>query len=261
MTYITIDSVFPVHYRPDKKAICQGEMIRFFPETDENVKALYWNYGTGDHLLTADKSPVQHAFPQAGIYPVTLNALNRVCPATQFADTIIVQALPAVYLGADSSLCWQGQPIVLENKSVLAAGTYRYLWNTGATTPGITALNHGTYWLKVTSDSLGCTNTETIDVAKDCYIDIPNAFTPNGDGYNDYFFPRRLLSASLSQFTMQIYNRWGQVVFESHSPNSRGWDGRLNDNMLPQGVYVYRITAHFQKDQPLYFEGNVTLIR
>src|SRR5690606_9996975 len=104
-------------------------------------------------------------------------------------------------------------------------------------------------------------STETIEISKDCYIDIPNAFTPNGDGHNDYFFPRQLLSENVSQFRMQVFNRWGQLIFESDRPDGRGWDGRFNGKAQPTGVYLYRIDVTFSNGSKENYQGNMTLIR
>src|SRR5690606_14999924 len=112
---------------------------------------------------------------------------------------------------------------------------YRQLWSTGDTSEILEVVHPGTYTLSVTTDPIGCTTTETIEIHKDCYIDIPNAFTPNGDGQNDYFFPRQLLTENISRFNMEVFNRWGQVVFETNRLDGRGWDGRLNGKQQPLG--------------------------
>ncbi|MGN6569765.1 MAG: gliding motility-associated C-terminal domain-containing protein [Flavipsychrobacter sp.] len=101
-----------------------------------------------------------------------------------------------------------------------------------------------------------------MEVYNKCYLDIPNAFTPDGDGVNDYFFPRQLLSAGVIQFYMGIYNRWGEKVFETSQTDGRGWDGRLNGNLQPEGVYVYLIKVRFAgSDTENLYKGNVTLLR
>ena len=90
---------------------------------------------------------------------------------------------------------------------------------------------------------------------------MPNVFTPNGDGINDYFFPRQLLTRGLTSFSMNVYNRWGQIVFTSTSIDGRGWDGTFNGVSQPEGVYVYIIDATFKDGQKEHHQGNLTLLR
>jgi gliding motility-associated-like protein len=60
---------------------------------------------------------------------------------------------------------------------------------------------------------------------------------------------------------MNIYNRWGQLIFETSALDGRGWDGKLNDIPQPEGVYVYVIDAIFKDGQKEHHQGNVTLLR
>src|SRR5690606_33295887 len=98
------------------------------------------------------------------------------------------------------SICLHGQPVYLKNLRPAHSEAYHQVWNTGDTTEVLKVLHPGIYWLSVATGPIGCTSTESIEIIKDCYIDLPNAFTPNGDGHNDYFFPRQLLSESVSHF-------------------------------------------------------------
>jgi gliding motility-associated-like protein len=107
----------------------------------------------------------------------------------------------------------------------------------------------------------GCNASDDVEVSKDCYIDIPNTFTPNNDGVNDYFFPRRFLSAGAVGFDMQVFNRWGQIVFATNNVNGRGWDGKFNGKEQPQGVYIYMINVVFKNARTEKYTGNVTLLR
>lgn len=66
-------------------------------------------------------------------------------------------------------------------------------------------------------------------------MNVPSVFTPNGDGLNDYFFPRQFLAKGLTSFRMEIYNRWGQLIFETTNLEESGWDGRLNNTEQPVG--------------------------
>src|SRR5690606_5248222 len=118
----------------------------------------------------------------------------RACPDTSVTDSVWVYPYPEVDLGSDSSICLNGQPVYLKNLRAAPDATYHQVWSTGDTTEVLKVVHTGVYTLSVTIDPLGCTTTETIEISKDCYIDIPNVFTPNGDGSNDYFLPRQSLS-------------------------------------------------------------------
>jgi len=166
-----------------------------------------------------------------------------------------------VDLGPDSSICLHGQPVYLKNLRAAPLNPYQQVWSTADTTETLKVVHPGVYTLSVSTEPLGCMTTQTITISKDCYVDIPNAFTPDGDGHNDYFFPRQLLSEGLSRFHMQVFNRWGQLLFETRNLNGRGWDGRFNGEAQPMGVYLYRIQADFANGRQEKYEGNVTLLR
>ncbi|MDP1747662.1 MAG: gliding motility-associated C-terminal domain-containing protein, partial [Bacteroidota bacterium] len=68
-------------------------------------------------------------------------------------------------------------------------------------------------------------------------IYVPEAFTPNGDNINDVFY---VVGNGLKEFKLFIFNRWGEEIFESDDINL-GWDGKVQDKLVPQGVYTYRI--------------------
>jgi gliding motility-associated-like protein len=98
-------------------------------------------------------------------------------------------------------------------------------------------------------------------VANDCYINIPNAFSPDGDGSADYFLPRQALSKGVAKFNMNIYNRWGQLLFTSNSISGRGWDGKYNNEPQDLGVYVYLVDVTFIDGTSEKYQGNLTLLR
>jgi len=105
----------------------------------------------------------------------------------------------------------------------------------------------------------GCedTHTEVININP---FYIPNAFTPNGDGINDYFFNSGYL-LDVSSYRMSIFNRWGQEVFSAESINQQ-WDGRNSSgDESPQGTYVYRIEVTTRGGKEHVFTGHVNLIR
>lgn len=87
-------------------------------------------------------------------------------------------------------------------------------------------------------------------------IYVPNAFTPNGDGLNDSF---GAIGEGIITYDMQIYNRWGSLVFESTNPGKQ-WDGTFNNAPAESGGYVYKISAQGENKKPITITGNVTLV-
>ena len=86
----------------------------------------------------------------------------------------------------------------------------------------------------------------------------PNAFSPDGDGINDLF---KVSGQGMSDFQIEIYNRWGQMVYKSIDL-SNGWDGTFKGKNLPTGTYVYKIkTSKFGLEQILVKSGSVGLVR
>ena len=86
---------------------------------------------------------------------------------------------------------------------------------------------------------------------------VPNAFTPNGDGMNDTF---GVSGAAMGDFSLIIYDRWGEKVFESGNPNQR-WNGKVSDVNAPTGVYVYKVNAKGLEGGRVQQKGNITLVR
>lgn len=257
---IVVDSILSGRFTAAPDSICTGESIVFTPEFDSTTLALSWQWGDGTGF-TSSNEVIRHAFDQDGVLTVQLTSHYRACPDVSFTDTVYVYPLPVVNLGPDSGLCLNGAAIFLKNIRPAPTTAYSQFWNTGEQTESIKVVHPGTYSLTISTAPLGCSTTETIEVRKDCYIDIPNVFTPNNDGVNDYFFPRQLLSEKISAFKMKIFNRWGQVIFETERTDGRGWDGKFNGADQPQGVYIYLIEVALDKRVEERYQGNVTLLR
>lgn len=111
----------------------------------------------------------------------------------------------------------------------------------------------------------GCVTPAKVSITSEscpCDLFAPNAFTPNGDGLNDYFKPITLNGCVPINYEFQIFNRYGNRVFFAHQPYHEGWDGTLNGKPLPAETYIFEMRfkdAYTGKD--LYYKGDVTLIR
>lgn len=137
-----------------------------------------------------------------------------------------------------------------------------YSWN-GGDGKMVTVSQPGIYNISAT-DTLGCQKTFPVNVhfkeCIPCTIFMPNAFTPNGDGINDVL--KAHSNCEVDEFQLEIFNRWGQKVFESRELNN-GWDGTFSQRKVPIGVYTYLIhfkNSSFDKTYKV-IKGTVTVIR
>ncbi|MFN0204135.1 MAG: gliding motility-associated C-terminal domain-containing protein [Bacteroidia bacterium] len=99
-------------------------------------------------------------------------------------------------------------------------------------------------------------NTAYTNPLQDFYV--PNAFTPNQDGYNDYL---NISTAELRQVEVKIFNRLGEVVYQSNTTNGKGWDGTHQGRACMEGVYYYQISATQMNGKQGVVQGTITLFR
>ncbi len=166
---------------------------------------------------------------------------------------LAVKPLPAISLGHDTTLC-PGVEIILHATS--PGGTYE--WQDGSADSTHPANEPGLYWVLVTVN--GCTAGDSVTMFNcPSKLWFPNAFTPNGDGLNDFFKPRGI---SIGRFRMEIYDRWGTLLFSTDSFET-GWDGRTGNAEAPAGVYTWK--AVWESEEPgndqFSDKGTVQLLR
>ena len=247
-------------FETDKASVCVGEEITFTGKySNYGYISAIWDFADG--VTIPDSTLVYHSYDKPGTYDVNFDIKYRICPDANFTGQYVDKPTPTIYLGEDTTICPGGQPIFIQDVNYSETGNVKYSWNTPTkdVSPGIWVHHHGRY--AVTADLDGCTASDTLVVSKNCYINIPNVFTPNGDGNSDYFLPRQLLSRNITKFDMQVYNRWGEQVFGSQVIDGRGWDGKYGGEDQPTGVYIYLIQVTFANGVSERYQGNVTLLR
>ncbi|MFQ3576561.1 MAG: gliding motility-associated C-terminal domain-containing protein, partial [Cytophagales bacterium] len=139
--------------------------------------------------------------------------------------------------------------------------TMKYLWSTGQTTRRIRIADEGIYKVSVTNKS-NCTTTDSIRVVDRCppLIFIPDAFTPTVKGANERAFVK---GKHYTNFSITIFNRWGEVVFYSDDKNE-SWDGTYRGEPVPVGVYPYIVNyegVHEEYRGPYSQRGRVLVIK
>lgn len=113
------------------------------------------------------------------------------------------------------------------------------------------------YTATIQQNSCNASTQFTVVVLKDALVQLPNAFTPNSDGRNDFFGPAGKVPAD---FEMQIFNRYGEMIFRSNSIDTR-WDGRCRGVLQSNNVYVYAVKYRNMQNQTIHKKGTITLIR
>ena len=139
---------------------------------------------------------------------------------------------------------------------------YSYQWSNGSTDSCITGVPTGVYIVTVTDNSCVLNNhIDTINISyKNCEdtLVIPNIFTPNGDGFNDYFF---IKNAQDWNINVQVFNRWGNEVCKADNYQNN-WDGKYNGKPLSDGVYYYIINAKGKySGREAQYHGSLTILR
>lgn len=239
--------------------ICLGEPL-VLALTDA-TGAPSWQI-TGDPEIegTSDKTIVNWA--KAGSYTIGYSVTGQ-CGSVDLSTPlqITVRDRPAVALLDDTTIC-RGSQLIL--RPVYSSNIVAFSWQNGpfVTESRYSASKAGQYRV-VVEDNWGCKNYDEVVIQeKDCgcNVFVPTAFSPNGDGINDTFRP--VVYCVVASYQLQIYNRWGQLIFMSQSPGV-GWDGVLKDRTKADiGTYTWMIEykSHESKDG-LRKMGTVTLLR
>jgi gliding motility-associated-like protein len=218
------------------------------------------NVGSNDSLYTSD------SLVDGDIVSCIVSVSSTGCytnpTATSNSLAMDIKPIPAIVLAASKMVIPIGETTQLN--AVITGGYSSFIWapTTGLNDPSITTpianpLISTTYLIDVT-DTDGCVRSDSILIGVYDPIIMPNAFTPNGDGLNEYFrIPPTITGFNLTNFA--IYNRWGEMIFET-SDISPGWDGTFQGNPCDIGTYIYVITGSNAKGK-VFLKGCVSLFR
>ncbi|MFA6260531.1 MAG: T9SS type B sorting domain-containing protein [Bacteroidia bacterium] len=224
--------------------LCTGQQI-FLDAADTNCTYV-WNTGSDQSNITVDT---------AGKYWVDV----------QRGQCITHDEISIVYLSApilpdlpDTIVC-EGKVLLL----TVPKDQNQILWSTLSTAPGIEIKEQGLYNVTVTN-RCGTAYRETMVSLFNCncYVYVPNVFTPGNDKINDFFAP--VYNCKLASYYLQIFNRWGQLVFQSNDSAVK-WDGNYLGKPCISDVYVWQCDALSVNEigliHPMYESGKVTLLR
>ena len=227
---------------------------------------LTWDFGPGHPA--SNTSPVTVTYLTPGVYGVTLSVTDvNGCSGTRTAPGLVnAQAPPVAGFGIQPSEINMGNPTAyFADASTGANSVYYYVPGvSNSAIPGPNAQyqfpKEGTYEvMQIVYSSGGCADTAfgQLIVEGVTEVFIPNAFTPNDDPFNPGF---RVVGNGFSDFHMMIFDRWGELLFETRDHNEK-WNGTFRNKVLPQDVYVYKVELTDFKKNPKTYIGSVTLVR
>lgn len=238
-------------------AICATADTIFFT----NGKVVPWQNGSGQYFLDSILVPyVKPDSTMTGTHIVKYRFVSVYGCFGEASTPLVIRDPPVVDAGPDKSI-YTGDAVVL-NGSVSIAGSYTWsppdrMNNRNILTPEVRPLFTTMYYLDVTDDAKCTVRDSVLVVVNRRAVRVPNAFSPNGDGRNDSWVIDDL--KYYPDCLVQVFNRWGQKIFESKGYQEpwKGADGK--GNMLPVGTYYYLINVGAIDEKPL--TGWVQLLR
>ena len=245
MGFVFVDSVsVSLIYPPfvdlgSSQQICPYQTITLSANTDADF--FNWQDGSTDNYFEVT---------EPGLY--WLEAGN-ICGNSRDSIEIFEGTTPEVNLGEDFNI----KP---DETAVLNATTFdaSYVWQDNSTSPSFLVTEPGVYWVLV-SNSCG-SSYDDITIGCDCDVYIPNAFSPNGDGLNDEF----VISGKgiiADQFTILIFDRWGEIVFTSNNIHN-SWDGKINGKLVKStGMFNYLLRYKTFSGEEKSITGQIYLLK
>ncbi|MEO0897562.1 MAG: gliding motility-associated C-terminal domain-containing protein [Bacteroidota bacterium] len=236
----------------EDQELCEGDSVLLdVSQPNVNPSVFYrWQDGTTNPTYLVKESQ-----------PISVVISNECGIETDLVN-FVFQPLPDAFIQGDSILC---QDVVGGNtlNVVSTIEGVDYLWNNGSGETSILAADPGTYYVLATN---GCgVASDTLELVErfcTCEVYVPTAFSPNDDGFNDDF--RMFPQCNIQSGGWKIFDRWGQMVFETEDPTAL-WDGvHRRGGLCPEGVYVWTYEYTYIGEGELQIKtatGTVTLLK
>ena len=255
ISFTTADTVF-AQIQPQVDLGCKQDTINWDGAGGNGIDQWKWTFGIAQSgsgsgqsgsTLTANGENQQEIYTLFGNETAKLVVSNGTCSDSATAVVTLNNTLKAVF-EATNLLCPRDKAS-FSDSSIGSIISYNWIFGDGTsssleyppskTYPDLSQDKNYTVLL-IVSNGPGCFDTaaQVVQVIANCFIAVPSAFTPNGDGINDYLYPLNAYKAVNLEF--RVYNRFGQVVFETTNWTIR-WDGNLNGNPQPVGTYVWTL--------------------
>ncbi len=245
---------------------CRFNTVQFAHNGAHNVNSWEWIV---NGVVVNNTAQFTSSFPSSSTNQVSLQVSNGVC-ADEYGTSLVMDNEVIASFEMPPVICPE-DPLEVVNSSTGLIDSWQWNFDVGGSStvkdpapvqyPSINRERVYQISLVTTNNTLGCSDSvrKQLRVLNNCYIAVPSAFTPNGDGLNDFLYPNNAIKADNLEF--RVYNRWGQLMFLSRDWTQK-WDGKVKG--LPQntGVYVWFLSyTHRDTGQKVFQKGTSTLIR
>ena len=265
---VTIHPIPTFSYKANSLSGCNPFTTTFHDSsTVPGGTIVNWLWNFGDKSLTYNNDPV-HTYVDEGQYFVSLMITTSY--GCRMSDTlkypIVVYPKPKAAFMVDPGVTSMYEPTIkITDESI---GATLWNWDLGDKTTSMDQdLKHsyadtGTFVItQIVMNQYGCRDTAMHEVIinGEPTIFIPNAFTPDGNGINDVFLPKMF---GVREFSMTIYNRWGDLIFISND-SEIGWNGKVDGigETVKDDTYIYKIYIRDLRGNPKIYKGKITVIK
>jgi len=265
LTFLVKDTVSAAAFTDQVIPGCKTDTVQFTYPPRNGVDQWQWVFNGADTSLLQNP---RHGFPNLSTDTIQLIVSNDVCSDTVTSEIVLDNGVHAAFEGPNL-LCPQDAAVFRNNST---GQTFSWNWQFGDGSGSSfqvppdhrypqTGIEHTYNVILIVQNDAGCADTATgkVDVLRSCYIAVPSAFTPNGDGQNDFLYPLNAYKAVNLEF--RVYNRYGQQVFESREW-TRKWDGTLGGQPQPAGTFVWTLQyTDGETGKKVFSKGATILIR
>jgi gliding motility-associated-like protein len=248
---ITVESLPEVSFQADSLTGCMPFTTTFTNTSTPSNATARWDFGDG--AIGNSNTTITHTFDDPDCYTVNLEVetTNGCLSDLTIADYICVSGFPNASFGYTPTKPTTSESFVSFQNTSDNAITYEWDFGNGVTSvvpnPALDFGNEPESYIieLVAENKAGCTDTvyDVIEIKEEIIYYVPNTFTPDGNEFNDTFKPVFTIGFDFKNYHLSIFNRWGELIFESHN-SEIGWDGSYGNGrkeIVPEGTYVWKI--------------------
>ncbi len=243
---------------------CTADTVAFVHNGENGVDSWQWNLDENQRSTLQNPVGIYQVFNEKTI---TLKVSNGFCSDSTTQKIVLDNFIQADFTVFEENC--PAEPIAFTSTAKGAIVSHSWDFGNGSRSNAASPTHvyaapqrETPYNVRYTvTDQYGCEHTvqKKVIIYASCYLAVPSAFTPNGDGLNDVLRPLNAIKADQLEF--RVYNRWGQLLYKT-TDWKQGWDGKVNGKAQPTGVYIWMLRYKSRDTQQLLEQkGTAALIR